>query len=368
MKKSIKVIFSNFDDKKNPNYGGGGAVAIHEVAKRLVNKYNVTVITGKYKGYKNEVIDGVKYHRIGFLYSNAKLAQITYQLLLPFHIVSTKFDIWFESFTPPFSTGFLQLFTTKPVVGITHFLSAEEKSREYRFPFYIIQNLGLKTYKFIIALSDDIKHKIERVTRNVKISVIHNGVTPIKFKNRTIGDYMLFIGRLEVDQKGIDLLLEAFKKASNRIETNLYIAGSGQPRDIAFIQKKILELRLTRRVKLLGHIEGDEKTSVFGRAKFSVISSRYEAFSLVALESLAYGKPLVTFSIPGLRWLDSRVSLKAKPFSASDLAQQMIEMSLNKTLRNKLHNNCLKLSKLYSWPINAKQYDQLIVSILKPKA
>jgi len=362
-RKNSSIIFSNFDDIKNPHYGGGGAVAVHEVAKRLSNKYNVTIITGKYENYKNELIDDVMYRRIGFLYTNAKLAQVTYQLLLPFFVLTLKYEVWFESFTPPFSTGLLQLFTSKPVAGVTHFLSAEEKSREYGLPFYLLQNFGLKTYKYVIALSDDLRNKIEAISNKTKVVVIPNGVSQMKQSTSRVRDYMLFIGRLEVDQKGMDLLLEAFKGASPKIRTNLYIAGSGQQKDHDTIVNKIRALNLTKRVKLLGHIVGDEKSNLFSQSKFIVIPSRYEAFSLVALESLAYGKPLVSFNIPGLNWLGPGVSLKAKSFSTSDLTRCIIEMSTNHALRKKLGQNCIKESKLYSWVSVTNKYIRFIESV-----
>ena len=60
-----RIIFSNYDDPKNPFYGGGGARAIHEVARRLAVRHDVKIITGSYPGSRDEMVDGVSYARIG---------------------------------------------------------------------------------------------------------------------------------------------------------------------------------------------------------------------------------------------------------------------------------------------------------------
>src|SRR5258706_13574695 len=97
------IYFSSYDDINNPHYGGGGAVAVHEVAKRLAKVYEVRVLCWDYSGKKKEIIDGVTYERFGLPFLNPKVAMFVYQLSLPFIAKSKKFDLWFESFCPPFT-------------------------------------------------------------------------------------------------------------------------------------------------------------------------------------------------------------------------------------------------------------------------
>ena len=75
--KKTSVIFSSYDDLHNPYYAGGGALAIREVAKRLVKKYNVTVITGKYPNSKDETIEGITYERVGTTHFGGKIGQLS---------------------------------------------------------------------------------------------------------------------------------------------------------------------------------------------------------------------------------------------------------------------------------------------------
>ena len=217
--KKLKIIFSTFDDIKNPIYAGGGAFAIHEVAKHLGKKYDVTVVCGNYNGAKNENIEGVDYKHIGLTFFGSRLAQLFFHFTLPFYVLTERFDLWIESFTPPFSTSFTPLFTRKPVIALVHMLGADDMTRKYHLPFSIIENFGLKFYKQFIVLTKYSMKKIRRYNSSAQIQIIGNGVNlPIQPNHLSNNGNLSFLGRIEVDQKGIDLLLEAYSKLLKKID------------------------------------------------------------------------------------------------------------------------------------------------------
>jgi len=135
--KGRNIVISNYDDVNNPYYAGGGSVAVHEIAKRLANDNEVVVYTGRYPGSKDLVIEGVNYKRIGLGVGGPKFGQLIYHLILPFRVLVSKYDLWIESFTPPFSTSFLQVFTKRPVIGLVHMLSGDDMRRKYKLPFKV---------------------------------------------------------------------------------------------------------------------------------------------------------------------------------------------------------------------------------------
>jgi ATP-dependent exoDNAse (exonuclease V) alpha subunit len=216
-----KVIISTYDSVDNPYYGGGGAIAIHETAKRLVKNFKVMVISGAYPKSKNHVKDGVFYQFIGPKNLPPKISQFVYSFLLPWKVITSKFDVWFESFTPPFSTACLQIFTKKPVIGIAHMLSGEDMKNKFHLPFDLIENLGLKTYKKIIATSDTFAKKMKKMAPNASVFIIPNGidkVEPIKQKGNII-----YCGRIEVKQR-----IRYFNKNIAKLKKELIICGSGE--------------------------------------------------------------------------------------------------------------------------------------------
>ncbi|MGI5828241.1 MAG: glycosyltransferase family 4 protein [Patescibacteria group bacterium] len=364
--KRRKVVFSSYDDVNNPFYGGGGARSIYKIVKRLSHHYNITIVTGNYSGAENNN-NKITFIRIGPKFLGPKLSQVVYHILLPFYLRKLKFDVWVESFTPPFSTSFLPLFTKKPVVGLVHTLSAQEMERKYEIPFQIIENLGLKLYKTFIVLSQNYKQLIQKRNKSAKIYIIPNGVAPEYLSHSAQGNHILFLGRLEIEQKGIDLLLDAYRSIVDHTSVNLVIAGPGSLRENRFILKYIERYNLTSRVTITGRVSGENKEKLLSDSIFLVVPSRQESFSMVALEAMANGKPVVSFSIDGLDWIKKDCVLQASPFDAEELGQCMLTLIKNKKLRQKMGVKALAFSKNYSWSSSAEKYRKVLIHSMKPQ-
>ncbi len=142
-----------------------------------------------------------------------------------------------------------------------------------------------------------------------RIVTIPNGVDLAPFKEQvarpseldssiTAGDYLLFLGRLSL-RKGVDTLLDALASIPANGNVQLVIAGSGDER--ATIEKKIDQLNLSGRVRLVGRVAGASKTWLLQNARSTIMPSRgWEAFPLVVLESYAAGTPVIGTRIAGL--------------------------------------------------------------------
>ena len=365
--RKMKIIFSTYDDKYNPHYGGGGAIAIHELAKRLALKNDVTVLTGKYPGCKSKIIDKVEYKRIGLSMTGPKIGQLIYQFLLPFYVLSSKFDIWIESFTPPFSTACLQLFTKKPVIGLTHLLAAKDMSKKYwGIPFTFFERIGLKTYKYIIVLSEYLKNKIQDANKNILIKVIPNGIGKnlINQKPITNGKYILFIGRIDIEQKGLDMLLSAYKFVEKKINVPLLIAGSGAKKEENFLKKQICRLGLQRKVKYVGKVSGKKKIEVFKNSMFIVLPSRFESFPITILESFCFGLPVLIFDIPQLQWVSEKYCVRIISFDEKAYGEGILKLSKDNERRISMGKEAKKIVRKYSWSNIVSQYEFFFEEIL----
>lgn len=363
------VIFSNYDDIKNPYYGGGGAFSIHEVAKRLVHRHNfrVTVLTGKYPACRNEIMDGVEYVRIGVSLFGPKFGQLLYHFFLIWNIMTRSFDVWIESFTPPFSTSFTPIFTRKPVIGLVHMLSGEDMKRKYKIPFHMIEHFGLKFYTRCIVLSEYFCTKLQRINRHMQIAVIPNGVDIQSFQtDRPEPKHILCIGRIEVSQKGLDLLLKSYSMVAHVIRLPLVIAGSGSANEVQKLKQLIRKFHLEEKVILLGKVLGTEaKKKLFSEAQMLILSARFETFSLVALESMASGTPLITFDINGLKWISSDVVIKVSPFNTKRFSEAILNVYNNVEMRKQMSRNGTAFVKSYDWDISAEAYQKIILSAIR---
>ncbi len=358
MKEKLNIAYLDFDDLKNPLLGAGQARATYEVATRLTQKsHSVEIFCSKYPGYSDRVERGIRYTHVGLGSKFIRLNNLAYIFLLPFYVRKIKADLIVECFTAPISTLFSPLFTKIPVVAITPSFEAERFSKKYHLPFYLIERFGLRFYEYFLPSSPSFEAKMKEVNPNVVSKVIPQGISEDYFSIRakSKGKYIVYLGRLDMGQKGLDLLLKAFSRVSDSIDYSLVIAGYGA--DEEKIAQLIEKLKLEKKVKMVGPVFGKKKKKILSQAVFAVIPSRYEGFCLVALEALASGLPIVAFNIAGISWLPKNVSFKAKPFEIEDFAKLLAKMA-RKDIDKKLRDKCIQVAKKYSWKGIAKQYEQ----------
>ncbi len=356
-----KLIFSTYDSIGNPYYSGGGAIAIHEIAKRLTIDYRIEVVAGAYQGCADKYVDGVKYSYVGYKYLSPKLSQLVFALTLPWWVLTRSFDVWVESFTPPISTSFLPIFTRKPVVGLVHMLSGADMRRKYHLPFESIEKIGLKTYQNFITTSDHFREKIVAANSKARVVVIPDGIDSVKKISRS-SEYYLYIGRLEVNQKGLDLLILAMSELANK--DKLVICGSGSDTETEKLLGLIAVAQVEDRVSLVGRKTKKEIKKLARGAKAILVTSRFETFSMVSLEALSMGVPLVTFNINGLRWIPNHCRIVVPRVSAEALAATLNRISKGKVRVEPIIERGLLMARGYTWDGLVAKYDQLIKSLL----
>lgn len=357
------IIISTYDDIKNPYYGGGGAIAIHELARRLKNTYEIKVISWNHSGIRREIIDGVVYERIGFSKINPKIGMLFFQLSLPILAWTQKCDLWLESFGPPFTTSFLPLFARRQVIGIVHMLAAEDMVRKYgRLPFRLLEKVGMRLYNQIITTNKYTKEMILKLNPKAEVVVISNGVEKVtRIKTRKTKN-ILFLGRIEVDQKGLDLLLTAFRKFLDQgnKDYKLVIAGNGSPSEMRKLIDLIRINNLKKNISLKGWVNGKEKNNLLDRASAIVIPSRFETYSIVALEAMAHGLPIVCFDIDGLKWVNRKAAMKVSLFDAEKLADAIEAVVSNINNTKEIREYGPAYASQFTWDKIAKRYQKYI--------
>jgi len=102
---------------------------------------------------------------------------------------------------------------------------------------------------------------------------------------------LLYLGRLH-PIKAIENLLAACKLLNGSAYT-LTIAGSGDADYETSIRRKIQELALADRVKMVGEVLGEAKSSLFENADVAVVPSHTENFGMVVAEALAHAVPVI---------------------------------------------------------------------------
>jgi len=360
-------VFLDFDSLHNPLLGAGQARATYEVGTRFIKAgHTVTVITSKYPGYKNKTYHGITYKHIGINTKNIRLNNALYILFLPFTVMRLKADIVIECFTAPISTLFTPLFTKIPVVVITSSFDAERFTKLYHLPFDKIERFGLRFYSYALPYTKYFEDKMRAVKPDLIAKPVPEGVDEEFFKiKRKQAEYILFLGRYDMDQKGIDLLLTAYARVKRAIRYPLVIAGAGP--DEKKIIKLVKKLNLEDRVTMIGPTYGKKKTRVLEKALFVALPSRQETFSVFALEALAAGRSLVTFDIPGLAWMEEGITYKAQPFNTDEYGKLLLAMS-RKTKAAVLGKRAREFAKQFSWERTAEEYLAFFTEVLYREA
>jgi len=324
----MKIIFSSYDSIANPFYAGGGARVIHEVALRLVRHgHAVTVVCGSYTGSINRISDGVSYKHIGIKIGGPLIGQLVFILILPLYVLLESYDIWLEGFTPPVSTGFLPIFTSKPVIGITMLLHADKFAQKYRLPFHLVEKIGLKIYRNIISLNDTITGKIRRINPDCHVVTIPAGVKNNLFTLplRRRRDYLLYLGRIDVFHKGLDILAQIMELVlRKRKNIRLIIAGGGHPQEVRRLKRIFREKKMDKNTVFKGKVEDHIKEMLLNGALIGVNSSRFESFGITALEFMAVGIPFICFGIEGFSWIPDDIAFKVEPLNIAAFAKKLI--------------------------------------------
>lgn len=137
---------------------------------------------------------------------------------------------------------------------------------------------------------------IQRITHKVPVVTIPNGIEVCKpivheFNKKTKTAFG-YIGRIEIYQKGLDLLIDAFNHYKNNGGNGcLIIIGSGP--DEKWLKQRIVKLGLEGSVSYLGPVFGSKLQLLRKTIHFQIQVSRWEGVSMSMLEAIANGIPLI---------------------------------------------------------------------------
>ncbi|CAN5201663.1 glycosyltransferase family 4 protein [soil metagenome] len=359
-RKKIAVI--DMDDLRSSLWGSGQARATREVFKRLTDTYDITIYTSKYPGYEDYTDEGLKYVHIGLNNKNPQLTNIYFLANIPFFVRTIKAELIVENFNAPTSVSFSPTMTDIPVVGIPTMFNAIEFTKKYHLPFHWIEQWGMKYYKYMTAYSDIDSAKIQKLNPKTEFRIIPQGVGEEFFDiPHAEPKHILFLGRLDIWQKGVDLLLESYAKIADRIGYPLVIAGHGS--DEKKLKELAKKLNIEDKISFTGGAYGDAKTKLISEALFVAFPSRHDELSLWALEALASGMPIVSFDLPEGRWMSDSVALKAPAFDTDAYAAQLLQAT-DPTINAKMRQEARTFAKTYTWDKVVAQYKEFFEYII----
>jgi glycogen synthase len=352
----MNIAFLDFDDIRNPLLGAGQAKATVEVGSRLVKMgHSVMSLCSAYPGATDRTENGIFYKHIGWGTGNIRLNNLIFILSVPYALIQLKADLIVECFTAPMSTLCAPLFTKIPVVALPTSFDAERFTKQYHLPFSMFERFCLRFYRYFLPYTRAYEQKMRKYNKNITAKIVPEGVGEEFFRiNPKPPEYILFLGRIEINQKGIDMLLSAYSRIYPKTRYPLVIAGKGP--DEAKMKELINKYGLDNRVTFTGPAYGRQKYRLLEKALYVAMPSRNEGFSLFSLEALASGLPLVTYDIDGFSWTTDQPVIKAKPFDVADYARIMLECTKPGVIA-RLRSRARKSVVNYSWDHVASEFE-----------
>lgn len=159
--------------------------------------------------------------------------------------------------------------------------------------------------KAVQVLAPDHAAYLRRYGVRVPILVAPNGFDPAEAPpgEAAVGDGpdFLYLGRIDLYRKGLDLLLEALARGlqENHLppQVRLHIAGrdwGDQPR----VERLVRQLGLAGQVQFRGTVP--DRWAAIAGCGMLVLPSRYEGFGLTVLEAMAVARPVLVSEPTGV--------------------------------------------------------------------
>jgi glycosyltransferase involved in cell wall biosynthesis len=120
------------------------------------------------------------------------------------------------------------------------------------------------------------------------------------------GGYLLYLGRLDPEHKGLDLLLQALASIPGHERPSLRLHGPDWRGGRAQLDGLVGRLGLDRHVQIGTAVYGKEKAELLARARGFVYPSRWEGFGNSLAEAAGVGVPALATPYPLARELEAR--------------------------------------------------------------
>ncbi|MDO8741962.1 MAG: glycosyltransferase family 4 protein [bacterium] len=374
---NILVVASYF----YPKIGGLENYA-YLLAKKLheSGEYRVSILTSNYEGlhYKQEIVDGMMVHRLPILFkiSNTPINPAWYWWAKRI-IASEKPDIVHLHSPVPYLPDLAAAAAKDIPVVLTYHSGSMLKNKRIidmfiAFYEHIFLRWLFKRADAVITISQEFaKRKFPQFTN--KMYFIPTGVDLIRFKEMPLPmntEVVTFVGRVELSSKwkGIDqLLLAMVIVLKRRPQSVLEIVGGGDA--LEYYKERAKEFGIFDRVIFSGPLLGDSLVRAYARSSAVVLPSisDAEAFSVVLVEAMASGRPIIGTNIGGTPQVieHEKNGLLVPPKDPERLAEAIERILSNKELSLSMATYGALKAKNFSWDSQARKYSALFRAILR---
>jgi len=227
--------------------------------------------------------------------------------------------------------------------------------RSYRKYFIAAVN----TIDFLVCLTNTDQKSFEAYTDNA--ICIYNPVT-ISVKNRSKLDNQIisFVGRIDIEQKGIDYLCKIAQNIPNGWK--IAVAGPGKKRNKKTFEKLQLKYQTDGKLEYMGSLKGKALKKHYRESSIFMMTSRWEGMPLVLMEAMSFGLPIIAFEQSGANEvLDfGKSGVLVKKGSACDFTHELAILTDNVEKRAYYSKASLERVKVFKIKKIIEEWKQMI--------
>lgn len=259
-----------------------------------------------------------------------------------------------------------------PRCSLTYLAQKKERVKKIIANFLFFNNF-IKKSNAIQYLTEkeyiDSKEQFEN-----KYFILPNGFSNIDKIEKKIWDNAetlngIYIGRLDIFHKGLDLLINACKEIKDVLinhNVNIRLYGSASSNQNRILDELINKSDLNSIISINPPVFNKDKVNVCMEADFFIMTSRFEGLSMGMIEALSYGLPIVASEGTNMKDIIERYNAGWGCETDKDsIKNTLIKLISEKDLLKQKSNNAIQLSKKYDWGIIASEFHNIIEGITK---
>lgn len=222
---------------------------------------------------------------------------------------------------------------------------------------------NLNNIDSLVVLTEKQKNDIEkRFGKRDNYFVIPHSIDKKYINIDTEENKVVIVSRLH-EEKNIDHAIRAFKKVVSKVpNAKLHIYGDGPEK--GKLNQLIEKLNLVDNIKLKGY--SSDIDNVLQSADCLILTSKYEGFGMVILESIANGTPVIAYNIkygPSDMIDDGKNGYLVSNSDENDLAEKIIKyLKLNESEKKMFSLNSIKKADEFSHANFSKKWVDLFKS------
>ena len=208
--------------------------------------------------------------------------------------------------------------------------------------------------ELVIAVSEAARRELTTALGSIgnRARVIHNGVDvapPAIAKPPGTRPYVLFAGSFEA-RKNLARFVRAYSRAvTGGLSYDLVVMANPGSGDRLAVDYEIARAGLADRVRFTHGVTDAELWDLYGNAAVVAFPSLAEGFGLPPLEAMAAGTPVIASRLPALEEVLGDAAAFVDPYSEASMAEAMLSLEANVSLRDDLAHAGRRRARLYSW-------------------